>query len=629
MTAREALTALAVAHGWEPLDSISENVSNWARGHVTVAVTYTRRGSVKAAQFFHAGRTAPVWAEAQGKREQVAAWLTVEDPSVAPELLSEAVLSGVADENADEAAEPVRLTADELTEGTRVIDMHGVAGVVVKRSPTDSVTIHWDNGATHSAPAHHFTLWAEPVAVVANAEGDYLTPAMRTAMNDYRAAEVAANIVANDPAMLAEAVANARALTEAEGVAAAVSLVKALPEGCVAVPAGFEAADASRKEHLTLTERIHHGDYYNERKTDVSLTGLTLPVLREFLAGSPYNGQPSETLERAIAAVWAGLADEAEGLKAQTAMTTIATRHAEYGWARYVLARESEGKSTYVPARHNHARYARSFPFENGEMVTQGHVDYCDENGHAIVIDGYYCPRCGTVTENPNEAVPMSLSDVMEFGHAVTVLEDGRVFAASRFGINHAPESIVVTHDENGKEFVDLCGYERYGWATFTDGCSQQYSYRGPVMHSSEQLSGWLSRMVLLSAGHYVAVTVDDGDCEPYGWAILKRDLELPEAVAFQTDVYGQRENDLFVARFADSLLADGGGWAEAELSQIHRLSDDEATDASEFVDELAQTVLYNNGYTLQWDNGAFIYRTADLDYWDPSANGYNITDPR
>ena len=46
--------------------------------------------------------------------------------------------------------------------------------------------------------------------------------------------------------------------------------------------------------------------------------------------------------------------------------------------------------------------YATSFPVLTGEVITQGHADYCEINGHAThKVDGVtslVCPRCGNVS---------------------------------------------------------------------------------------------------------------------------------------------------------------------------------------------------------------------------------------
>lgn len=111
----------------------------------------------------------------------------------------------------------------------------------------------------------------------------------------------------------------------------------------------------------------------------------------------------------------------------------------------------------------------------------------------------------------------MNLNHLMEFDHVVRVHPDGTVTDAEK-GAPWAPEF----HDENSQ--IDgqchLDGDER--WEIFTYGRSGQYGYSGPVMHASEFIGGWLERDILAAPGLYAAVTVyDQGDAEPYGWAVV------------------------------------------------------------------------------------------------------------
>lgn len=58
----------------------------------------------------------------------------------------------------------------------------------------------------------------------------------------------------------------------------------------------------------------------------------------------------------------------------------------------------------------NRSRYALSFPAINGEVVTQGHADYCQANGHAThTTDGaahIMCPRCGEKIDGSADLTP-------------------------------------------------------------------------------------------------------------------------------------------------------------------------------------------------------------------------------
>lgn len=48
--------------------------------------------------------------------------------------------------------------------------------------------------------------------------------------------------------------------------------------------------------------------------------------------------------------------------------------------------------------------------YAKGEVVKQGHVDYCEANGHAVhVAEGVRqgrCPRCGEVPSAPAPELP-------------------------------------------------------------------------------------------------------------------------------------------------------------------------------------------------------------------------------
>lgn len=81
-----------------------------------------------------------------------------------------------------------------------------------------------------------------------------------------------------------------------------------------------------------------------------------------------------------------------------------------YGWLKAILdePKPVEVTSAPKPAR-DLSRFAMSFPVINGEVVTQGHADYCMANGHAThTANGVvapFCPRCGLKTEQAAEAL--------------------------------------------------------------------------------------------------------------------------------------------------------------------------------------------------------------------------------
>jgi hypothetical protein len=123
----------------------------------------------------------------------------------------------------------------------------------------------------------------------------------------------------------------------------------------------------------------------------------------------------------------------------------------------------------------------------------------------------------------------MDLNSIMEFDHPVRVHADGTVTdAGPDFW---APETDVDT-DGNGSILAEheqaLCeSVKRQGWSLYTTGYTQQYSYRGPIMHTSEFIGGRLAMDILADPGVYVSVVVstdENGDDNVAGWAVAKKD---------------------------------------------------------------------------------------------------------
>ena len=101
---------------------------------------------------------------------------------------------------------------------------------------------------------------------------------------------------------------------------------------------------------------------------------------------------------------------------------------------------------------------------------------------------------------------------VYEFDQVFTVLADGS--HSSHHGGVYAPEVC----EDDGALYLE-------GWSTVTDGCSGQYLYSGPVMHSSEFIGDGLSDRVRETPGVYAVCAVyplDGGD--PGGWIIVRKD---------------------------------------------------------------------------------------------------------
>ena len=127
-----------------------------------------------------------------------------------------------------------------------------------------------------------------------------------------------------------------------------------------------------------------------------------------------------------------------------------------------------------------------------------------------------------------------SLNDIMEFDHVIKVAEDGTISDATDV-VENFELRIELTDSGDWQDAFFLPA----GWELLT-GFTGQYSYNGPVMHSSEFIGGGLERHIRETPGYYVALVVEsdcggtedgcsaeDGcNCEPAGWAIAYKPLE-------------------------------------------------------------------------------------------------------
>lgn len=142
-----------------------------------------------------------------------------------------------------------------------------------------------------------------------------------------------------------------------------------------------------------------------------------------------------------------------------------------------------------------------------------------------------------------------TLNELMSFEHVIRVAEDGTI---TEPGFSIYAELFV---DSEGEDNF----YLEAGWKLL-EGFTGQYSYNGPVMHSSEFIGGGLERHIRETPGYYVALVVDgtekhswgesrftgnvscsncgtipldeddlEGECtsqEPAGWAVAFKPLE-------------------------------------------------------------------------------------------------------
>lgn len=113
------------------------------------------------------------------------------------------------------------------------------------------------------------------------------------------------------------------------------------------------------------------------------------------------------------------------------------------------------------------------------------------------------------------------LQKLMDFDSVIKVAEDGTIARADDVYCDG-----YVDTDTGSLE--DTAGWE------LLHGFTGQYSYNGPVMHSSEFIGGGLARYILETPGYYVALVVY-GPCEitgaasagePAGWAIAYKPME-------------------------------------------------------------------------------------------------------
>lgn len=155
-----------------------------------------------------------------------------------------------------------------------------------------------------------------------------------------------------------------------------------------------------------------------------------------------------------------------------------------------------------------------------------------------------------------NPRMDQPINKLMEFGHVVAVMPDGRVIDTDE-GFNyldvHAPE-VVIDYDGPFAEAqiskqhdADMVEYLReQGWEVLS-GYSGQHGYSGPVMHQSEFIGGGLEGRIRKEPGYWVALTVEihpkeddpeyddgNGESESVGW-IVARKIGSEDEIAART----------------------------------------------------------------------------------------------
>lgn len=108
--------------------------------------------------------------------------------------------------------------------------------------------------------------------------------------------------------------------------------------------------------------------------------------------------------------------------------------------------------------------YANSHPAAMGEVVKQGHVDYCRDNGHATyVVDGIdqgYCSRCGEAQAVEAVEVDACL-DCAQYVAGISEHERGEAYPAATVA--------AMTRYTPGQLVDGDCGEENEHCVDFTD----------------------------------------------------------------------------------------------------------------------------------------------------------------
>lgn len=160
--------------------------------------------------------------------------------------------------------------------------------------------------------------------------------------------------------------------------------------------------------------------------------------------------------------------------------------------------------------------------------------------------------------EKGNVMSERTLNDIMQFDHVIRVKNS--VITEDNFPIPvFAPELMIGT-DADGQILSEherhmIQDAKRYGWDVQT-GWSGQYSYSGPIMHTSEYIGGALADHIRETDGYWVVVAaecwpVNGGDeTEPAGWLLLHRELNTAHVVLTT------------------------GGWPDNSKTVTHRIKD-------------------------------------------------------
>ena len=264
------------------------------------------------------------------------------------------------------------------------------------------------------------------------------------------------------------------------------------------------------------------------------------------------------------------------------------------------------------------------YPAVNGDMVTQGHADYCAEYGHAVHMEDSeespWCPRCGDARMEENPATRTAPLFTMDDETAATALGvDYATVIGDAVDVEGTTAYAVATardwHEEDGPDYCDgttedgtplgayILAWDRGGWG---------------VVWSTHREN------TVDSCGHAVdpqdAVNaLSEMDTRPHGGdaPALERWLNIvaPESVGYRVDKfngYSQGETFLLVQSYPRSVGRpttgpydhEGAAWARGDVYDVRVVAWD--ADAEEWADATEYgATLYGTPWSLSDDAAA------------------------
>lgn len=122
------------------------------------------------------------------------------------------------------------------------------------------------------------------------------------------------------------------------------------------------------------------------------------------------------------------------------------------------------------------------------------------------------------------------LNDVMELDHVIRVYPDGRLDSNGGYAAGIYAPDVSNVDGPVPDDGVDVEVMDNRPWRVQVNR-SNQWNYKGAVMHPSEFIGGGMADDILTMPGYWVAVEVrnDDGslpDGDSIGWALLWLPIE-------------------------------------------------------------------------------------------------------